>query len=170
MIEKGERKTIFSGRQRNYQRRTRFGIVLALIGFVVFLVGAAPNWIGLDRSPVIGFVQIAVFLVGLGLISVGGYWSLVSLWRGTQLAILADIGSRLISTGYVISVASGMADVFGFGSEALPLIPVFGIWQMYGVMFGEIVIAIGMVLLIPWKPRPLKEPPNNKPAISIQTD
>lgn len=170
MIEKGERKTIFSGRQRNYQRRTRFGVLTALIGFAIFLVGAAPNLLGLDRSPVIGFVQIAVFLVGLALISMGGYLSFVSLWRGSQLAILADIGSRLISTGYVISVASGMADVFGFGSEALPLIPVFGIWQMYGVMVGEIVIAIGLILLIPWKPRPLAQTPENKPLISIQTD
>ena len=49
-------------------RRTRvkFGLFLLLIGFLLFLLGAKPQIFGLDRSPVIGFVQIAVFLVGLG--------------------------------------------------------------------------------------------------------
>lgn len=150
-----ERKSIFSGRPRNFRLRVRVGIALALVGLLVFVLGAAPEWFGLDLSPVTGFVQIAVFLVGLALIALGGYISLVSLWKGEKLPIMADIGARLISTGYVIAVASGMADVFGFGSEPLPRIPDFGVWQMRGVMIGEAVIALGFVLLVPrWGRKP----------------
>jgi len=114
------------------------------------MLGAEPAWFGLDRSPVTGFVQIAVFLVGMAFICIGGYVALISLWNGDQLTIIADIGARLVSTGYVVAVASGMADVFGFGSEALPRIPTFGIWQQRGVMFGEIIIAVGFLLMIRW--------------------
>ena len=106
----------------------------------------------MDRSPVTGFVQIAVFLIGLGMICIGGYLALNALWNGTEKTIAADIGLRLVSTGFVISVASGMADVFGFGSHPLPRIPYFGPWQAIGVMVGEAIIAIGFLMLIPVPP------------------
>jgi hypothetical protein len=80
----------------------------------------------MDRSPVTGFVQIAVFLVGLALMCLGGYLGLNALWNGAQKTIAADIGLRLVSTGYVVAVASGMADIFGFGTQTLPNIPYFG--------------------------------------------
>ncbi len=143
-------QAIFPRQHRNHPVRKRVGVVMALLGLVIFVLGAEPAWFGVDRSPVTGFVQIAVFLVGLALICVGGYVALISLWSGEQLTIIADIGARLVSTGYVISVASGMADVFGFGSEALPRIPTFGIWQQRGVMFGELVIAMGFLMMIRW--------------------
>ena len=56
---------------------------------------------------------------------------------------------RLIATGYVIAMASGMADIFGFGNQPWPEIPVFGRWQARGVLIGEIVIAVGFLLLLP---------------------
>jgi hypothetical protein len=146
-----ERKSIFSGRTVRYEMRIRTGTYMALIGLLIFVLGAEPGWFGADISPVTGFVQIATFLVGLALISLGGYLALISLWMGKPLTILADIGVRTISTGYVIAVASGMADVFGFGSEALPRIPEFGIWQYRGVLFGQVVIGLGFLLLVPWK-------------------
>ena len=138
-------------RPLNEPGRIRVGLILIFVGFLVFLLGADPGLFGLDRSPVIGFVQIAVFLMGLALICLGGYLSLTSLWNTRQLTIAADIGLRLVSTGYVIAVVSGMADVFGFGSEAFPRIPTFGIWQGRGVMIGEVVIGVGFLLLIPWR-------------------
>lgn len=134
----------------SYSRlRVRFGLSTTLVGLAIFLVGARPGIFGLDRSPVIGFVQIAVFLVGLALICIGGYISLMALWRGQKPSIAVDIGIRMVSTGYVIAVFTGMADVFGFGSNRLPDIPFFGPWQAGGVVFGEAIIAIGFVLLIP---------------------
>jgi hypothetical protein len=129
--------------------RVRFGLLLTLLGLLVFLVGARPALFGLDRSPVVGFVQIAVFLVGLAIVCVGGYTSLMSFWRNGDRTIAADIGPRLVATGYVVAVFSGMADVFGFGTQLPPRVPVFGPWQATGVQIGEVVITIGFLLLIP---------------------
>ena len=130
--------------------RVRFGLGLTLAGFLIFLIGARPSLFGFDRSPVIGLVQIAVFLVGLGAICIGGYISLMALWRDRQHSISADIGLRLVATGYVIAVFAGMADVFGAGSHPLPGVPYFGAWQARGVEVGQAVIALGFLMLIPF--------------------
>lgn len=137
-----------TGRRRN-TRRLRLGLIGVLLGLLIFVLGVDPALFGIDRSPVVGFVQIAVFLVGLAAICLGGYVVLNTLWDGVEKTIAADIGYRLVSTGYVIAAASGMADVFGFGSQPFPSIPYFGEWQALGVMAGEIFIIFGFVLLIP---------------------
>jgi hypothetical protein len=131
--------------------RIRTGLVITLFGFFVFIVGAKPDWLGWDRSPVVGFVQIAVFLIGLAIICMGGYIGLLALWAGDQRTIGADIGLRLVSTGYVITAFAGMADIFGMGTHPLPDIPYFGPVQATGVVLGEVVIAVGFLLLIPYK-------------------
>ena len=138
--------------------RVEAGLVTTLFGLFVFLVGAKPGWFGWDRSPVVGFVQIGVFLVGLGVICVGGFAGLLALWRGQQRTIAADIGLRLVGTGYVISVFAGMADVFGMGSQPLPAVPYFGPWQAAGVLIGEITIAIGFLLMVPYHTHPARMP------------
>ena len=130
--------------------RVRFGLLVTLIGLIIFLIGAQPSLFGLDRSPVVGFVQISVFLVGLAIICIGGYIGLMAFWRNGERTIAAEIGSRLVATGYVVAVFSGMADVFGFGTQKPPSIPVFGPWQATGVQIGECLIAIGFLLLIPF--------------------
>ena len=131
--------------------RIRTGLSITLIGLLVFLVGARPALFDLDRSPVVGFVQISVFLVGLAAICIGGYICLMAFWRNGDRSIPADIGIRLVTTGYVISVFCGMADVFGFGTQLRPRVPFFGPWQAAGVQVGEAVIAIGFLLLIPYQ-------------------
>ncbi len=130
--------------------RLRVGLIITLIGFLIFLVGIRPALFGLDRSPLIGFVQIAVFLVGLAIICIGGYLSLAALWHRSTTSIAADIGLRLVATGYLICVFSGMSDIFGFGSHPIPGIPYFGPLQALGVEIGEAVIVAGFLLLIPY--------------------
>ncbi len=131
--------------------RVRWGGVFVFLGLVVYLIGVAPEIFGLDRSVVFGFVQIAVMLVGLAIICLGGYLTMNGLWRGRAMSIPADIGMRLVSTGYLICVASGMADVFGFGTQAWPKIPHFGRLQMIGVEIGLATIALGFLMMIPWQ-------------------
>ncbi len=131
--------------------RIRIGLALVIVGQIVFILGADPGLFGLDRSPVTGFIQIAVLSVGLAAICLGGYLTLNSLWNGYQKTIAADVGLRLVATGYVIAVSAGMADVFGFGTHILPVIPYFGPLQAIGVMIGEIIISIGFVMLIPYQ-------------------
>lgn len=138
-------------RKTNGRLRIRLGLGVTILGFIIYLLGAEPGLFLLDRSPVVGFVQIATFLVGLGFICLGGYISLAALWNGGPKTIVSDVGLRLVSTGYVIAVACGMADIFGFGSNNYPTIPIFGIYQQLGVLLGEIVIAIGLLMLVPFK-------------------
>ena len=129
--------------------RRRLGITLVILGAASFYLGAAPEWFNLDRSPVVGFVQIGVFLFGLGLIALGGYFSIDSLWNGRQKSIAAEIGERLLGTGYVIAMASGMADVFGLGTRPLPATPFFGFWQARGVFIGQIIMGVGLIMMLP---------------------
>jgi hypothetical protein len=130
--------------------RVRFSLICVGVGLLIFVIGAKPDWFGWDRVSVVGFVQIVVFLIGLGLICIGGYVGISALWGREQRSILADIGSRLIGTGYVIAVFAGMADVFGMGAQTLPDTPFFGPLQAIGVLVGQVVIAIGFLMFIPY--------------------
>jgi len=131
--------------------RLRTALITTLFGLFVFTVGAKPNYFGWDRSPVVGFVQISVFLFGLGIICLGGYVGILGLWKGQGRSIVADIGVRVVGTGYVISFFSGLADIFGMGSQPPPGVPYFGPWQAMGVLIGEIVIAAGFLMMIPYR-------------------
>ena len=131
----------------------RFGLFATLFGLFIFTIGAKPEWFGLDRSPVVGFVQIAVFLVGLGIICLGGYIGLAALWGDDERSIAADIGLRLVATGYVLSIFTGMADVFGMGTQPLPEVPFFGPLQATGMEIGQAVIALGFLMTIPYRKR-----------------
>ena len=130
--------------------RVRFSLICVGLGLFIFVIGAKPNWFGWSTIPEVGFIQITVFLVGLGLICMGGFIGLAALWGREQRSILADFGSRLIGTGYVITVFAGMADVFGLGAQTLPDVPYFGPLQAVGVLIGQFVIAAGFLMFIPY--------------------
>jgi hypothetical protein len=130
--------------------RLRVSLAITILGLMIFAVGAKPDWFNLDRRPVVGFVQISVFLFGLALICLGGYIGLHSLWWSYERTIISDIGARLVGTGYVFTVFAGLADIFGMGSQPAPQVPFFGPWQASGVLIGQGIIAIGFLLLIPF--------------------
>lgn len=131
--------------------RIRLSLVIIFIGLFIFMVGAKPAYFGWDRSPVVGFVQIVVFLFGLAFICLGGYLGLHSLWWGIERTIVSDIGSRLVATGYVFSVFAGLADIVGMGSHPFPQVPYFGPWQAAGVMIGQGIIALGFLMMVPFR-------------------
>jgi hypothetical protein len=145
--------TEIKSRNGNSFLRLRVGIVFTIVGLFIYILGANPSIFGLDRSPVRGFIQIAVFLIGLAIICIGGFITLNTLWNGEEKSIVADFGLRLVATGYVIAVATGMADVFGLGNHTFPNIPYFGPWQAIGVMIGEAVILVGFLMIIPYPRR-----------------
>ena len=130
--------------------RLRLGIGATILGLVIYLLGVDPGMFSMDRSPVMGFVQISVMLIGLAFMCLGGYITLNAIWNGSEKSILADIGLRLIATGYLVAVASGMADILGFGNHPFPRIPYFGPLQSMGVIIGEVTIAIGFLMIIPY--------------------
>jgi hypothetical protein len=124
------------------------GLGLSIAGFLIFLLGADPGLFGLDRNPLIGFVQTATFSTGLALLCLGGFISLkVSQISGHNQSLAQDIGIRLVATGYLVALISGMADVFGFGTQGWPF---FGPRQAIGVVAGEIIIVIGFLLYMPF--------------------
>jgi len=132
------------------------GLVITILGFLIFLLGARPSFFGLDRSPVIGFVQLSFITIGLGILCLGGYFCLKAVWKDRAISIAADIGVRMVATGYVIAAFCVMADVFGFGSQVFPSVPYFGPIQAGGVMVGQGIISVGFLLLIPFNSRPNK--------------
>jgi len=134
-------------------RRIQIALAITFFGFLVFVIGARPDTIGLDRSLILGFVQISVFVVGLGFMCVGGYITMVALWRKQTLSIAAEIGERLVATGFLVAVFAGMADIFGLGSHLPPSLPYFGVWQQAGVMFGEFIIVVGFLMMLPYRRR-----------------
>jgi hypothetical protein len=136
-------------------------VAITLLGLFIFVIGAKPDWFGWDYSPVVGFVQIAVFLFGLAIICLGGYIGLLAMWWGYERTIVAEIGTRLVGTGYVIAVFAGLADIFGMGSQSFPQIPYFGPWQSSGVLIGQGIIALGFLLFIPFHPRKTSHKPES---------
>jgi hypothetical protein len=145
--------------------RVRFGMIVTISGLLIFLVGARPDVIGADRSLVIGYIQIAVMLLGLAILGIGGYATLISLWYKHTPSIATEIGMRLISTGYVIAFISGMADFIGLGSHPYALVvPYFGIWQARGVQIGQGFIAIGLLMMFPYSRSPLFSGHHELPA------
>jgi hypothetical protein len=173
--EKGQQDSIIGSENEpleivpeNGKRKIRLGLATTIIGYLLFLLGARPSLFGLDRSLVIGFVQTSVFLIGLGIIALGSYSTLNAYWHNGEKTIAADIGSRIISTGYVVCVFTGMADIFGLGSHPLPEV-FFGPLQARGMSIGMAGIAIGFLLLIRYKRPKVLETSTNKDSMISQT-
>ncbi len=110
-----------------------------------------------------------MFLFGLALINLGGYMTLNALWPEGKKTIAAEIGARLISTGYVICVFTGMADIFGLGSHPLPNV-FFGPLQARGMALGIMTIAVGFLLMIRFNNNRLRKLIANKPERTANQD
>lgn len=123
-------------------------MVMVLIGVLMFIVGVYPNLIGLNLSPQIGFVQVGVWLVGLGLILLGAYLVVRVVRAGRPNSLRADIGVRLMATAYVVAMVSSLADYIGIGSQYLGY-PSFGPVQVLGLSVGVFVSILGLVMYWP---------------------
>lgn len=136
-------------RQVSWARRW---MTVALLGLLLFLVGVEPDFIGMDRSPVVGFVQIGVWLVGLALLLLGGTLSVRVIRNGHPTSLRADIGLRLIATGYVVAAAASLADFIAIGSHSMPFV-YFGPVQTAGLIVGIATSLIGLLLYWPFGAR-----------------
>lgn len=133
-------------------RRIRLGILIVLLGLFLFVLGVYPDLFGLDRSPVVGFVQIGVWLFGLALLLLGAYATVRVVRAGRPNSLRADVGLRLIATGYVFAFAASLADFIGIGSHQMPQI-YFGPVQVLGLAAGVSISLVGVILYWP-HPRP----------------
>ena len=127
-------------------------MTIVLIGLFIFMIGIYPNIIGMDRSPVVGFVQIGVWLLGLGILLLGSTMTVRVIRNGHPNLLRSEVGLRLIATGYVFAVAASFADFLGIGSHALPGIS-YGPLQVTGLALGVLVSLFGVILYRPGKGR-----------------
>lgn len=123
-------------------------MTVVLVGLLVFILGVAPDLIGMDRSPVIGFVQVGTWMTGLALLLLGAYLSVRVIRNGRENTLISDVGSRLIATGYVMAAAASLADFIGIGSHPLPEI-YFGPIQVIGLVLGLLISLVGVILYWP---------------------
>ncbi len=126
----------------------RVGLVGLLLGVLVFLAGIFPRLIGIATTPGMGIAQLVILLSGVALFTLGGYiYARNTRVPHPQPRLRESIGLRLMATGYVICVASGLADVLGIGTHSQPAnFPVFGAWQAVGFGIGLVVIIVGILL------------------------
>jgi len=141
-------------RQITWARRW---MTLVILGLLVFLVGINPDLIGMNRSRVIGFIQMGVWLSGLGLLLLGAFLTVRVVRNGRPMSLRAEVGTRLIATGYVISSAASLADFLAIGSHRLPWV-YLGPLQVAGLAGGVVVSLLGVLLYWPRTPRPPAEP------------
>lgn len=127
--------------------QVRAGLTGIIVGFLILLTGLRPDLFGLDRGRYIGFVQIIVILLGIGLMTLSATGVLIAFWNGGPKSLRADFGTRIIATGYVICAFTALADAFGFGTNPLPYV-LLGTLQSRGVMIGILVICVGLLLVI----------------------
>ncbi|NLG41474.1 MAG: hypothetical protein GX544_07195 [Chloroflexi bacterium] len=127
----------------------RAGLTLTLLGLLVLIVGLRPDLFGLDRGLYIGFTQIIMILIGIASLTIGANSAFNAFWSCTNKTLLADIGARLIMTGYVICAFTALADAFGFGTNPPPEV-ILGALQSRGVVIGLIVILAGLLMKIRW--------------------
>ena len=145
---------------RKQVRRARRWMTVVLLGLFIFIIGVRPSLIGMDRSPVVGFVQIGVWLTGLAILLLGAFATIRVVRNGMETSLRADIGIRLIATGYVIAAVASLADFIGVGAQRMPLIA-FGPVQVIGLAIGVLVSLLGVILY--WPPRGEREAANSAP-------
>jgi hypothetical protein len=141
-------------RQITWARRW---MTLVILGLLVFLVGINPDLIGMNRSRVIGFIQMGVWLSGLGVLLLGAVLTVRVVRNGRPMSLRAEVGTRLIATGYVISAAASLADFLAIGSHRLPWV-YLGPLQVAGLAGGVLVSLLGVLLYWPRTPKPPAEP------------
>jgi len=133
----------------NTDRMAQIGIIVALIGGVTTFVGFFPGAMGLDNAAGVGFFQIMVVLFGFALIILGAYvFVQATYYPDANHNFPQQIATRLSLTGLILSLASGLADVLGIGSN--PFIGdqrgYFGTIQFAGMFGGFVIASLGVLI------------------------
>jgi hypothetical protein len=125
-------------------------MTVVLAGFFIFGIGVDPDLIGMNRSPIIGFVQMGVWMTGLTILLLGATATVRVVRNGRSRSLRADIGLRLIATGYVVALTASFADFLSIGSHQMPQV-YFGEVQVMGLALGVLTSLVGVMLYWPRK-------------------
>jgi uncharacterized membrane protein len=129
-------------------RRARRWMTIVLLGLFIFVIGVQPDILGLNRSLTVGFVQIGVWLTGLAILLLAAYATVRVVRNGKENSLRADIGTRLLATGYVVAAVASLADFIGVGAQQMPFIT-FGPVQVIGLVVGVVLSLLGIILYWP---------------------
>jgi cbb3-type cytochrome oxidase subunit 3 len=129
-------------------RRARRWMTIVLLGLFIFIIGVQPDILGLNRSLTVGFVQIGVWLTGLAILLLASYATVRVVRNGKPTSLRADIGTRLLATGYVVAAVASLADFIGVGAQQMPNIT-FGPVQVIGLVTGVILSLLGVIFYWP---------------------
>jgi uncharacterized membrane protein len=141
---------------RRQIRWARRWMTIVVIGFFIFIIGVQPDILGLNRSLTVGFVQIGVWLFGLAIHVVR---------NGKPTSLRADIGLRLIATGYVVAMVASLADFIGVGAQRMPFIT-FGPVQVIGLVTGVLLSLLGVVLYWPRQKKTKESDPEDEEGVA----
>ena len=130
-------------------RNTSLTLLLVGAGVAVLSIWAEP--LRLDFTPGFGVMQIIGLLIGITLMAVAGYISLVYKWPPKQeRPLVSDIGVRLGLTGLLTCYVAGLADMVGVGTHQASSYerPFLGPLQQIGLAIG--LLGVGCGLLLCW--------------------
>ena len=128
-------------------RLARIAVATIVVGFFVFVLALFPDLIRLGITPGIGLLQIGLFLVGISIMTLGGYiYAYATRHRAMPRRLREDVGVRLMATGLVIAFATGFADTLGIGSHFGAERPLLGPLQALGIFMAVCIIGLGTIL------------------------
>ncbi len=130
-------------------RVAQFGMALGVLGAVLTFMGLFPGVTGLEPAAGIGVVQIFAILIGFALLIMGALIYVKFTFYVFKPANLAQqIGIRLALTGLLFAAITGMADLFGFGSNLRDAgsEPIFGFLQALGIIGSFVLAAVGVLV------------------------
>jgi hypothetical protein len=117
------------------------------LGFFIFLIGIFPEIVRLGITPGVGLAQTAMFLLGISIMTLGGYtYAYATRHRAMPRRLREDIGVRLMATGLVAAFACGFADTLGIGSHFGAERPLLGPMQALGIAGSVLIVVFGLAL------------------------
>ena len=144
--------TASTSTQAEHQQVLQVGILVSTLGIVMCLIGLYPGITGVEPKSGIGILQIFIILVGLSLIILGGFiFVRVVFFAAEEGTLVQRIAVRLSLTGLLFSVATGLSDILGYGSnppEGADSSPILGWFQSGGIVLGFIIASLGVVIYV----------------------
>jgi hypothetical protein len=124
-------------------------ILLFTIGLLLLFLAVAADYLGIDITPGFGVIQTVAFLGALTFLTTGVYLILhAKRPKDAPRSLQAEISTRLIATGLVLTYVTGLSDLIGIGTHVGPEFnrPFIGPLQVGGILIGVLLILFGLVL------------------------
>lgn len=134
------------------QELLQLGILVAMLGIVLCLIGLYPGITGVEPKTGTGILQIILILFGMSLLIMGEMiFVKIGFYPHTNSNLAQRIAIRLSLTGLLLATAVGFSDVLGYGSnppDGAESFPILGIYQASGLVFGFITASVGVLLFV----------------------